>query len=86
MRIDRTGEHNPFTVEDGKVVDKPRAPAPTATIDPAVTAAGETWKWWGPIERPWRPDPVVDSLGRPEKNLQWWWRGFWQQHPQGMPK
>jgi len=52
----------------------------------AQEAAGATWKWWGPIERPWAPDRVVDNLGRPEKNLQYWFRGFWRLHPRSRPK
>ena len=52
----------------------------------AQRAAGETWRWWGPIERSWAPDLVTDSLGRPEKNLQWWFRGFWRLHPRSRPK
>lgn len=45
----------------------------------ASQAAGDLAKWWGPILRPWAPEPYG------EINLRRWFPKHWQQHPQASP-
>ncbi len=45
----------------------------------AMKAAGATARWWGPILRPWAPDPYGES------NLRQWFLKHWQYHSKTSP-
>jgi hypothetical protein len=46
----------------------------------AMRAAGATAKWWGPIARPWAPDPYGET------NLVRWFKKHWAAKPGTAPK
>lgn len=83
MSLDtRKDRPNEFVIVDGKVV---AAPVPTTEAQRtlaalAISASGETWKWWGPILRPWAPCPYGAS------NLREWFKAHWNALPDRAPK